>query len=226
MPTIVITGANRGIGLEFVQQYAADGAEVIAACRKPSEASALKAISGNVKVLECDVANEKSVTAFARDIGEAPVDILINNAGVGGREAATFGTLDFDAWRRTFDVNAMGPAMIIAAFLDNIRAGNEKKIINISSNLGGITEASGGHYAYRASKAALNMMTKAMSEDLKHEGVAIVSFHPGWVQTDMGGASATLPAEESVRVMRQVIAGLKQEDSGKFLKYTGDTLAY
>ena len=229
MRTVFITGANRGIGLEFARQYARAGDNVIAACRTPTAASALAEIAekmGSIEIIALDVADEASVQALNTSVDGRNIDILINNAGVSGRSAATFDTLDFDAFADTLNVNAIGPMRVIAALKESVARSDEKKIINISSDLGGISEARGGHYAYRASKAALNMLTKAFAEDLKPQGVIAAAFHPGWVQTDMGGPHALISSETSVTQMRAAIASLSLEQSGAFLRFDGARLAY
>ncbi|MEM9168817.1 MAG: SDR family oxidoreductase [Pseudomonadota bacterium] len=226
--TIVVVGANRGIGLEFVRQYLAAGERVVAACRDPSAATDLSAlaVAGALVVHPCDVADEASVAGFAKAVGDAPIDILVNNAGVDGRAAATFDALDYAAFVRCLNVNTVGPVRTIAALRANLRRSDGARVANISSNLGGIAEAGGGHYAYRASKAALNMLTKAIAEDFRGDDVIVAAFHPGWVKTDMGGPHALIEAEESVSGMRAAIDRLEPGDSGGFFRYTGHQLAY
>ncbi|MEL7486857.1 MAG: SDR family oxidoreductase [Pseudomonadota bacterium] len=227
MTTILVTGANRGIGLEFVRQYAAAGVAVLAVCRSPNAATDLRALTDGaaVELFAADVSDPTDVAALNSALDRRTIDILINNAGVDGRRAATFNAMDYDAFAQTLAVNTISPVRIIDALRQRINAGGTGRIINISSNLGGIGQAGGGHYAYRASKAALNMATKAIAEDLR--GAAIVAaFHPGWVQTDMGGASAPLSAEKSVAGMRAAIEALTPDDSGGFFNYDGARLPY
>lgn len=222
MTTVVISGANRGIGLEFARQYAADGARVIAGVRDPDAAAELSALPGDIAVLPLDVAEDVSVSAFARAAGDAPVDILIANAGVwGGQEEQQFGTLDFDNWARVLSVNTLGPMRLAQAFADRVRAAPAGRMVALTSGMSSTAETEGGHLAYRASKAALNNAWRNLAIALKPSGVACTVIDPGWVQTDMGGAAARLTPEQSVTGMRAVIAALTPATSGRFLRWDG-----
>jgi NAD(P)-dependent dehydrogenase (short-subunit alcohol dehydrogenase family) len=226
MATIVITGASRGLGLEFVRQYAADGEKIVAACRHPESATALKAIKGDIRLVTLDIADAGSIHAVADMIGNEPVDILINNAGVYGK-AQTLGKMDYAAWEDVFRINAIGPMHLTDALLPRIAASKRRLVVGITSLMGSIADnTSGGYYAYRSSKAALNAVFKSLSIDLKPHGVSAVVLHPGWVKTDMGGASAPLEPTESVSGMRAVIAKLGIKDSGRFLDYRGQELPW
>jgi NAD(P)-dependent dehydrogenase (short-subunit alcohol dehydrogenase family) len=224
MPTILITGASRGIGLEFARQFSADGWTVIAACRKPAGATELSAISG-VEVHPLDVDDGESVTALKATIGERPIDVLMNNAGVIGQRAG-FGTLDYNAWAGAMNTNVFGPMRMAEAFVDNVLAGERKQMAFITSRMGSITETSPNAYVYRASKAALNMAVRCMSLELAGKGVTAVLFHPGHVSTDMGGASAPVTPAQSVTGMKRQILGFTQADNGRFLAYDGGEIPW
>ncbi|MEJ0028690.1 MAG: SDR family oxidoreductase [Rhizomicrobium sp.] len=229
MTTILITGANRGIGLEFVRQYAAEGADIIAGCREPDRADALNALvktARNVRVAAVDVADPKSVASLKADLGDTPIDILINNAGVGGPREPAKGIIDAEAWLQVFAVNSVAPVTVAAAFHDNLKAGTDKKLVTITSQLGSIANHSGGAYPYHASKAAVNSFMRGLSKEWARDGIAVGIFHPGWVQTDMGGASATLTPPESVEGLRARIAELTLKNSGTFRDYAGKDLPW
>jgi NAD(P)-dependent dehydrogenase (short-subunit alcohol dehydrogenase family) len=226
MPTILITGANRGLGLEFVRQYAAEGWQVFAACRSPDEAAELKELAagaaGRIRVLPMDVTDATSVQVAAVGLKGEAIDLLLNNAGVGGPPGQRIGNLDYAAWAKVLDTNTLGPMRVVEAFVDNVARSDHKRIVTITSGMGSLEDnTSGGSYAYRSSKAAVNMVVRSLALDLKSRGVTCVVINPGWVRTDMGGSRGTLAPEESIRAMRSVIAGLRPEDSGKFLNYTG-----
>ena len=226
MTTILITGANRGIGLEFVAQYAAEGADVIACCRDPDKADALKRVAGKVRVMALDVANAGSVEALVRDLKGEALDIVINNAGVGGPRGRPSGVIDFDAWLAIFGVNALAPAMIAIALHDNLMKGETRKLVTITSQLGSIANHSGGAYPYHASKAAVNSFMVGLARAWAHNGIAVGIFHPGWVKTDMGGASAPVTPAQSVTGLRARIAELNARNSGTFRDYAGKEIAW
>ena len=226
MPTTLVTGANRGLGLEFVRQYAAEGWKVIATCRAPEAARELQRIAaesgGRIRVLEMDVTDTASVRAAAAGLKGEAIDLLLNNAGVGGPPGQQLGSLDFAAWARVLDANTLGPMRVAEAFLDNVAQSRDKRIVTLTSGMGSIADnTSGGRYAYRSSKAAVNMVMKSLSVDLAARGITCIVMNPGWVRTDMGGAGGKLSPAESIRAMRCVIAALRPEDSGKFLNYSG-----
>ena len=223
-PTVLITGANRGLGLEFARQYAADGWNVIGTARRPDQAEALKAL--DVRVLQLDVTDQDSVKALARSLDDAPVDLLINNAGIFPRESQIL-NVDIDDYMRTLAVNAAGPVLVTGAVLPNLERGNMKKVVNITSRLGSIEyNTQGGFYGYRESKAALNMFTKTLANELGSDGFICLALHPGWVATDMGGSSAPLTPEQSVSGMREVIAELKPADNGAYRSYQGEAVPW
>jgi NAD(P)-dependent dehydrogenase (short-subunit alcohol dehydrogenase family) len=224
--TVLVTGANRGLGLEFARQYAADGWQVYAACRAPNDAKELQELAaasgGRMHLLAFDVTDTTSVRGAAGALGGEAIDILVNNAGVGGPRNEQLGRLDYAAWERVLDVNTLGPMRVTEAFVDNVAKSREKKVVTITSGMGSIADnTSGGSYAYRTSKAAVNMAVKSLSLDLAPRGIVCIVMSPGWVRTDMGGPRGTLSPAESIHAMRGVIAGLKPGDTGKFFNYNG-----
>lgn len=227
MPSVLITGANRGLGLEFTRQYAADGWRVFAACRDPAGARDLAAVEGDVSAETLDVDDGPQVAALANKLSGQPIDVLINNAGIYGPKDVTRDTVVYDAWGQVFRTNAMSPLAVSAAFAVHVAQGGQKKIITLSSIMGSIAENdSSGDFIYRSSKAAVNAVMKSLAGDLKSEGITVAVLHPGWVRTDMGGPDAAIEAPESVTGMRAVIAGLKESDSGRFLNYDGTEIPW
>ena len=226
MKTVLITGANRGLGLEFARQYAAEGWKVYAACRKPDDARELDRLAGasggHVEVIALDVTDAASVRAAAAELAGIPIDLLINNAGVGSPKGQKLGSLDYAAWQRVLDTNTLGPIRVTEAILGNVEKSGQKKVVTITSLMGSIEDnGSGGSYAYRSSKAAVNMVVKSLSIDLAARGITCIVMHPGWVRTDMGGPGGQLSPEQSIAAMRKVIAGLTPADSGKFFNHDG-----
>jgi NAD(P)-dependent dehydrogenase (short-subunit alcohol dehydrogenase family) len=226
VPTTLITGANRGLGLEFARAFAKEGWRVHGCCRHPEKAKALKAVEGEVVCHRMDVTDGLQVAGVARSLAEEPIDLLLNNAGV-LEDRADFGDTPFAEWGDVLQVNTIAPLRLAERFFEHVAASDRKLIINISSKMGSIaSNTGGGGYVYRSSKAALNMVSKGLSVDLAPRGIVVVAFHPGWAQTDMGGPNATLPAPESVAAMCAVIETLGPEDSGKFLNYDGSELPW
>ena len=226
MPTVLITGANRGIGLEFARTFAADGWSVHACCRQPDKAAELKAVAGDLAVHRLDVTDGLQVAGLARELANRPIDLLLNNAGIYGPRTG-FGETDYQAWEPVFRVNTMAPLRMAENFVEQVARSERRLIVNISSRMGSIGEnTSGGGYIYRSTKAALNMVVKSLSVDLAGRGIAVVAFHPGWVQTDMGGPAAAITAVESVAGMRAVIERLGLADNGKFFNYDGTEISW
>jgi len=226
MPSVLITGANRGLGLEFARQYGAAGWRVHAACRDPAAASALSALPGEISRHRLEVTDAAQIAALVAELAGAPLDVLINNAGI-NYDNGRFGDSDDATWLDTLRVNTLAPLHVAEALIDNLLRGQRKLIVNISSKMASIAEnASGGDYAYRTSKAALNMLARGMANDLRGRGVAVVVISPGWVQTDMGGPSAPLPVAESIAGMRAAIDRLSLADSGSFLDWQGRVLPW
>lgn len=231
MGNILVTGANRGIGLELARQYVADGWQVFATCRDLMACEALENLEkehDELSVHELDVTDHEAIDALAEELAGVPIDLLVNNAGVfGGRglkEGAPdqqLGTIDYAAWSHAFAVNAMAPMKFAEAFVDHVAASERKLIATISSQMGSLASMEGSFYIYRSSKAAVNVVMKCLSADLRDRGIIALSLHPGWVRTDMGTQAGQLSAEESVSSLKKVIAGLTMADSGKFLGYDG-----
>lgn len=222
--TALVTGANRGIGLELVKQLKAQGHQVIGTARKPAQATELQALGA--RVLQLDVTDGASVTAMADALEGQPIDLLINNAGIGGHTADSFEDTEFDQIGLTFDVNSLGPMRVTQALLPNVLASKQKKVVHISSIMGSIETNQGGYYGYRASKTALNMLNKSLALELQDRGVTAVVLHPGWVKTRMGGPGAAITTDVSVTGLLTVIAGLGTADTGRFLDYQGNELPW
>lgn len=221
---VLITGANRGLGLEFAKEYCNAGWTVFATAREPDKADELQKLGERVHVVRLDVTDAASVAALAKSLERQPLDLLINNAGLGvkidgGPKLDQLKMADFE---RLMQVNAFGPVRVTQALLPNLRAGKGRTIVNITSGLGSITwNVQGGFYGYRESKASLDMFTRTLAAELRPEGFTCVALMPGWVKTDMGGPNATLTPEESVSAMRKVIDRLKPADDGKLFDYDG-----
>jgi NAD(P)-dependent dehydrogenase (short-subunit alcohol dehydrogenase family) len=215
----LVTGANRGIGLAFARLLCRRGDRVIATARHPEKARDLAKLPARLEQL--DVGDEKSIAALAGRIEGEPLDVLVNNAGI-GEDGARFGRLSMKELEEAFRVNAAGPVALAQALLPNLRAGKLRAIVNLSSGLGSISEnESGGWIAYRASKAALNQLTRTAAAELKREGFICIAISPGWVRTDMGGPGASLSPDESVAAMLEIIDRLKPSDTGRFFDHRG-----
>jgi NAD(P)-dependent dehydrogenase (short-subunit alcohol dehydrogenase family) len=240
MPTVLITGANRGLGLEFVRQFAAQEWAVIAVCRHPEKADELQKLMSKynrVRIEALDVGDLASVKILTEKLEDIEIDVLINNAGIfsGGSFSGSatkvdrgqeFGSLDAEAWDKVLRINTIAPIMMTEALLPHLLRSEDPKVINISSKMGSIEEMGSSYIAYRTSKAALNAAMRVISHDLKSKGVIIVNLHPGWVQTDMGGKEAPLKPEDSVKGMIKVITKLTPKDSGTFIGYDGKVIAW
>lgn len=228
--TVLVTGANRGLGLEFVRQYAAAGARVCACARVPAEAGTLLDLAagskGKITVHPLDVASEASVDHLKSDLADQSIDILINNAGVYGGDNQGPGNLDYAAWTRTLNVNTLGPVRVLLALRPNLAKGHDKKAIAITSGMGSTARHDGGALIYRSSKAALNNAFHGLSIALKSEGLIVALMHPGWVKTDMGGTNASLTPDTSIAAMRKVIDALKAQDSGRYINYDGSEIPW
>ena len=226
MTTVMITGAARGLGLEFTKLYAARGWKVLACARKPD---GLKGVKGDVQHHALEVTDYAAVKALAKKLSGEAIDILICNAGVGGsREsnAQDLGSLDPAEWRRIFEINTLAPLMMAEAFADHVARSQQKKLIAITSILGSLANNNGGRYFYRASKTALNMEWSCLAQDLAGRGVICVALHPGWVQTDMGGSTAPLTIDQSVPAMVKTIDGFTPKHNGRYIQYDGAELAW
>lgn len=230
---VLISGANRGLGLEFARQYTADGAHVFAACRSPEQAVELKQLAqsaqGKVEIIALDVTSEASIAVAALSIQAMAnsLDLLINNAGIA--DWAGLADISVDAFNKVFRTNVAAPILVARTFLPLLKRGKSPKVINISSRLGSIAwrdPGSTGDYAYSASKAALNMVTKQLAHDLRSAGIVVIAQSPGWVRTDMGGSQAPLNVVQSVSSMRTLISRYSHGDSGKFVDYDGSLIPF
>ncbi len=226
--TILITGANRGLGLEFTAQYASDGWHVLACCKDPGQANDLKALQKQYPQIEShslDVTDESQIKALQQSITQ-PIDILLNNAGY--LEVDSFGSISSDVMTKTFLINSVAPLKMAEAFADHVAKSEKKLIANISSSMGSISDnQSGGYYSYRASKAALNMGMKSVGHDLTSKQIKVLLLHPGWVKTRMGGEGAAITAKDSVTGMRKVIAGYSPKSGEvKFIRYNGEVIPW
>ncbi|MCH7931701.1 MAG: SDR family oxidoreductase [Proteobacteria bacterium] len=231
MPSILITGANRGLGLAFARHYAAAGWRVHAGYRDPDAADALAAVASNaagrVSVHRLDVADAAEIAALAESLRDEALDVLLNNAGLSGGRFRTFGKTDYGLWEETLRVNTLAPLRMAEAFVGHVARSERRLIVFISSRMGSISDnMNGGAYVYRSSKAALNAVVKSMAVDLKRRGIGVVALHPGWVATDMGGSAAPLSPAESVDGMAAVIERLTPADSGRFLSYDGSAIPW
>jgi NAD(P)-dependent dehydrogenase (short-subunit alcohol dehydrogenase family) len=225
MSAVLATGSNRGIGLAFAQGYAKDGWRVFATCRSPSAAKELQALAaksdGQVTVHALDVANFAAIDALAKELKREAIDVLIHNAGVYD-PSPSFGSTDYDAWEHVFRVNTMAALRMAEAFVEQVARSDKKVIAGISSGMGSIADnGSGGYYAYRTSKSALQMVMRSLAIDLKPRGIKAVAMNPGWVKTDMGGPGGNLSPAESVKRMRAILDELGPNDSGKFWHHSG-----
>lgn len=230
--TILITGANRGIGLAMAQHAAARGWSVIGTTRDPDSASKLNAITGpagKVRVEQLDTTCDDSAKALAKTLKDLPIDIVINNAGIFLHECDTIEHFDQGAFVKCFMTNTVGPMLVTRALLPNLKASKRKVLVQISSNLGSINDASMGQMGflgYRTSKAALNMANVTIANELRPVGISCVAIHPGWVQTDMGGADGQLKPDESAAAILDTIEKLTLKDSGRFVDYNGKPLVW
>ena len=220
----LVTGANRGIGLAFARHLSERGDRVVATARHPEKARDLVKLS--LRLEQLDVADEKSIASLARRIEDEPLDILINNAAI-GEAGPGFGHLSIEKLDQAFRVNAIGPVAVTQALLPNLRAGQCRVVVNLTSGLGSISEnESGGWIAYRASKAALNQLTRTAAAELKKEGFICIAICPGWVETDMGGPGASVSPDDSVAAMLRVIDRLAPSDTGRFLDRHGKDIPW
>jgi NAD(P)-dependent dehydrogenase (short-subunit alcohol dehydrogenase family) len=223
MPSVLITGANRGLGLEFARQYEADNWQVFATCRHPESATNLQELAkaGKLKIIELDVTDDSTIKEAARQIQE-PIDILINNAGIAGPPDQRSGKVDYAAWREVLDVNTMGPLRVTEAFIPQLAGSERKLVVTITSGMGSIGDnSSGGSTPYRSSKAAVNMVMRTVAIDLANHGIVSVLINPGWVKTDMGGPNAPLATKESVGAIRRLISTFGPALSGRFFNHDG-----
>ena len=220
--TILITGANRGLGLELSRQYSAAGWRVIGTARNPESAGELAATGA--EVVQLDVTDQASVDRMARDLAGRAIDVLVNNAGIQPL-MWKLAEIDIEKYEMALAVNTVGPVRTTLALMPSLRLGESRRIINITTDISSIAgNKDGGFYGYRESKAALNMFNKSLAAELGPEGFVCIVLHPGWVRTDLGGPNAPLGVQESVTGMRTVIDALQPSDNGSFLTYAGERM--
>jgi NAD(P)-dependent dehydrogenase (short-subunit alcohol dehydrogenase family) len=221
--TVLITGANRGIGLKFAEEYSKLGWHVIATCRNPSHANKLNQLAkefGSIEIYPLEVSSSDQIHELADALKNKPIDVLINNAGI--HRSCTLGSIDKQAWLESFTINSIAPYEVTIHLLDNILQGSLKKVISITSKMGSIDDnTSGGSYIYRSSKTALNSIMRSLEHDLGHHGIATLTLHPGWVRTDMGGMGAWINVDESVAGMIKQIEKLNLSNAGRYVDYAG-----
>lgn len=221
MPTVLVTGANRGIGLGFARHYAAAGWDVLAACRTPEEAVALKRLP-NTSLLRLDMTDEAGIAALARGMAGRPLDLLINNAGMLGPRSLPLGTSQQAEWLSVLSTNAVGPYLLAERLASNVLASQGKRVVNASSSMASLSRGSTDWAPiYAVSKAALNMVTRHLAAELGPRGGIVVALSPGWVQTAMGGPGAVTPVDEAVAALAATIEGLTPTENGSFLDSSG-----
>ncbi|MCL6416221.1 SDR family oxidoreductase [Aestuariirhabdus sp. Z084] len=230
MASVMITGCNRGLGLEMTRQYLADGWMVYASCRDVSnctELDDLAATSPNLKVFELDISSNESIDRLVAQLGDQPLDLLVQNAGVYGPTPGNLQQVSADTWMETLRINTVAPLMLVQRLLVNLDRGENPAIAILSSKMGSISDnGSGGSYVYRSTKAALNAVGKSLSLDLKAQGIRVLMMHPGWVRTDMGGPNGLIDVHTSVTGMRHVIAASTLKESGGFFNYDGSPIPW
>jgi NAD(P)-dependent dehydrogenase (short-subunit alcohol dehydrogenase family) len=231
MPSVLITGANRGLGLELVRQYTALGWRVLACCRDPEAATDLRAVvrgaDGTAEIHRLEITDHAGIEALADRLRNESIDVLFNNAGIYGPKKMYFGQIDYAAWAQVMAVNTFAPLKMAECFIEHLCRGERRVIACMSSAMGSITSnTTGRSYLYRSSKAALNAVVKSVSIDLRARGVVAVALHPGWVRTDMGGEEADLDPADSARGIVAVINGLTPDHSGRFLNYDGSEIPW
>ncbi len=222
MTTIFITGAGRGIGFELAKQSIDKGWNVIGSVRSVEAQRELAQKLPQMAVLNFDVNDYAAVEKVANAF-HSPIDVLINNAGIMGpmRDKQTTLDMDFDGFAEVLKTNVLSPLKVIQVFLPLLKQGNNPRLINISSKMGRMEFSTSDIIAYRSSKAALNKLTQGLATDLEDEGICCIAMHPGWVQTDMGGAEADITVQESAEGILKVIQSITLDDTGKFIDWDG-----
>lgn len=235
MPNILITGASRGLGLEFVRQYAADGWHVIATCRTPEKATALKKLASaakNISIFQLDVTDAKSVARLAKTLARTPLDVVLNNAGIVGKNYKKTGQeinlnkVDYAEFARVLDSNLYGPLRVTEAFLPNIKKGKLKKIVSISSRSGSLTNAWYDAVAYGVSKSGLNYIMRGFSFEFTKSKIIFINLSPGWTRTDMTSPKATYAVEDSAVRLKKIISKATLKDTGRFIDRNGKDIPW
>ena len=231
MKKILVTGANRGLGLGLVKKFLKNNEKVICTTRNISKSKELilckEKYNDNLEICELDLLDKDSPNILSNFLGDETIDLFINNAGVIGHSAQHFKSVSLNHWLEVLKVNLIAPLLITQSIIKNIEKSSERKIYFISSKVGSIEDnKSGGMYIYRSSKTALNQVVKSLSIDLKPLGISVISLHPGWVRTEMGGPNALISVEESVNGMVDVISNTSMINSGQFINYDGTRLPW
>ncbi len=227
MDTVLVTGSNRGLGLEWVRQFAEDDCRVYATCRHPSEAFELQDLAARheqVSVHRMDVTRVDEIYAMTVELLDKPVDILVSNAGIYLEKYRDvgLGTLNYSDWIKTFEINALGPVRVVEAFTPNVALSRRKQVVVTSTHMASIADiAVPGAYYYRSTKAALNAVMEGLSHELEAQGIGLLILHPGHVKTRMGGGGTELMPPESVQGMRSLVDGFTMNDTGRFFRYDG-----
>lgn len=224
METVVISGANRGIGLELTRRFATNGCQVFAGCRRPDQADQLSQLAENldIKIRTLDVTSSDDVEALKAELESQTVDVLINNAGIMGSQRQAVDDMDYAAWLQAFEVNTLAPFRLATAIRPSVSRSSNPRIVTISSQMGSLNRKSKGSFAYRSSKAAVNKVMQVLSMELEAEGIIVCPVHPGWVRTDMGGPKAEISVDESADGLFSLINNLTKEQSGRFWTWSGD----
>lgn len=223
MQSVLITGANRGIGLQLTRRFLEEGWKVFAACRKPDAAEDLQALAGtHLQILPLDVTDSRSVLELVAALNRAKLDVLINNAGIMGPAQQNVRDMDYDGFLQTLNVNTVAPLRVAAALLPNLKQSKRPRIITVSSQMGSFDLDMGpGHIAYSSSKSAVSKVMQLMAKELAPEGIIVCPVHPGWVKTDMGGPNAQVDAADCAAGLYTLIDGLQQQHSGRFWTWEG-----
>lgn len=231
MPTVLVTGSNRGLGLEFVKEYLKDRWHVLATCRDLRQADSLRLLQKDypthLEIFSMDVTRYREVDEVSLSLKDRPIDVLINNAGIYIGKGQCLGGFNYKEWEEILRVNLLAPMKVTEALYPQLRLGELKRIVMISSKMGSITDnTSGGSYLYRSSKSALNAAARSLAWDLREDGMCVLLLHPGWVKTDMGGKNASITPRQSVEAMRDLIHTLPLEKTGCFFDYQGKKLGF
>jgi len=226
----MITGANRGIGLELTEQFAEDGWNVLACCRNPEEARPLQRLAGqysSIEIYPLEMTDYEQMADLSEQLGDRVIDVLLSNAGIYGPRGHGFGEVDAAEWLQVLEVNSVAPMMLVQAFVEQVAASQHKLVAVVSSKMGSIADnGSGGSYIYRSSKTTVNQVVKCLSIDLAPRDISVVTLHPGWVQTDMGGSNAEISVAESASGLRRILQSAGLAQSGQFLEYDGNPIPW
>lgn len=225
MTTYLITGANRGIGLEMTRKALEHGHRVIATCRNPVAADELSSLDGSLDVYALDVMDESATLLLAEELKTLSLDVLVNNAGVMA-QTQSVGDMNYDEWMLSFAINTIAPWRISVAFASHLDTSSAPRLVTLTSQMGSLERAGSDRVAYRSSKAAANMAMRTLAKEWQARGITVCMLHPGWVRTDMGGRDAAVGTVESASGLLQVIDSLTLEDTGRFFDYQGQEIPW